>query len=72
MEGPSVMEPETERKFMLDITGQPVSCTNKKALECFNKGLTEYVLVRNNCLPHFEEALDLDKSLVIAHSVTVG
>ena len=63
---------ETQREFMLDITGQPVSCTDKKALECFNKGLTEYVLVRDNCFPHFEEALDLDESLIIAHSIIVG
>lgn len=55
-----------------DVTNQPVTCKSKKALQLFNKGLTEYVLVRDPFYPLFEEALLLeDGELVIVDSLLV-
>ncbi len=58
--------------IVYDLTRQPLHCSNKKALEHFNKGLTEYVLVREDCSQHFQNALKLDNTLVIPHSMMVS
>ena len=56
----------------LDIIGQSLTCSSKKALKLFNEALTEYVLLRDNFYPTFAEALQLeDDSLVIVHSLLV-
>jgi len=60
-----------EKKANLDVTGQPVCCDNKEALEEFNKGLNEYVLVQEDCAQHFQKALELDNSMTIVHSLMV-
>ncbi len=54
-----------------DLTGQLLRCYSKEALDHFNKGLTEYVLVRGDCALHFQKALKLDPTLVIPHSMMV-
>lgn len=55
-----------------DVTRQPITFKSKRALQLFNKGLTEYVLVRDPFYPLFEEALLLeDGDLVIVHSLLV-
>ncbi len=54
-----------------DLTGQPLRCSSKEALDHFNQGLTEYVLAREDCAQHFKKALKLDPTLVIPHSMMV-
>ena len=61
-----------ESSIVLDLTGQPLTCTNKEALEWFNKGVVAYVSVRENSIPYFEKALQLDDSLVLVHSMLVS
>ena len=63
---------EQEPQIVLDLTGQPLPCTNKAALEWFNKGVVAYVSVREDALPYFEKALQLDDSLVLVHSMLVS
>ena len=56
-----------------DVTRQPITCKSKKALQLFNKGLTEYVLLREPFYPLFEEALLLENGeLVIVDSLLVA
>ncbi len=55
-----------------DVTGQPITCKSKAALQVFNKGITEYVFLRDPFYHLFEEALRLeDNELVIVHSLLV-
>ena len=65
-------KPRQELQIVLDLTGQPLTCTNKEALEWFNKGVVAFVSVRESPLPYFEKALQLDDSLVLVHSMLVS
>ena len=59
------------RESGMDISGQPVTCSSKEALEWFNKGLVAYVAVRESSLTYFQTALQLDDSFVLAHCLMV-
>lgn len=55
----------------LDCGGAPLTCTSDDALESFNKGLLEYVSVRQSALSHWERAVELDPAFVLAHCALV-
>jgi len=55
-----------------DITGLPVTCSRVEALEWFNKGLVAYVAVRENSVPYFKKALELDDKFTLAHCIMVN
>ena len=55
----------------LDCSGAPLTCTSDEALESFNKGLLEYVSVRQSALSHWERAVELDPAFVLAHCALV-
>ena len=55
----------------LDCGGAPLTCTSNDALESFNKGLLEYVSVRQSALSHWERAVELDPAFVLAHCALV-
>ena len=55
----------------LDCGGALLTCTSDEALESFNKGLLEYVSVRQSALSHWERAVELDPAFVLAHCALV-
>ena len=55
----------------LDCGGGPLTCTSDDALESFDKGLLEYVSVRQSALSHWERAVELDPAFVLAHCALV-
>lgn len=55
----------------LDCGGAPLTCSSDEALESFNKGLLEYVSVRQSALSHWERAVELDPAFVLAHCALV-
>ena len=56
---------------MQDITGYPLTCRSEDALRSFNEGILAYVSFRENGLPFFRKALELDDSLLLAHCLMV-
>lgn len=56
---------------MQDITGYPLTCRSEAALQSFNEGILAYVSFRENGLPFFSKALELDDSIVLAHCLIV-
>lgn len=54
-----------------DLTGQPMRCSNKKAIEHFNKGVVEYMLAREDCGQHFQKVLKMDDTMIIPRCLMV-
>ena len=54
-----------------DLTGYPLNCRSEEALQWFNDGVLAYVSFRENALPMLYRALELDDSIVLAHSLLV-
>ena len=55
-----------------DLTGYGLICGSEEALNWFNKAVFAYTTVRENGVPLFNKALELDNSIVLAHCVLVG
>ena len=54
-----------------DSTGYGLTCGSDEALSWFNKAIFAYTTVRENGVPFFKKALELDSSIVLAHCVLV-
>lgn len=55
-----------------DLTGYGLTCGNDEALSWFNKATFAYTTVREDGIPFFNKALELDSSIVLAHCVLVS
>ena len=57
---------------LVDLTGYPLKCRSEEALQWFNEGVLAFVSFRENALPMLYRALELDDSIVLAHSLLVN
>ena len=57
--------------LLKDLTGYGLTCGSDEALTWFNKAIFAYTTVRENGVPFFEKALELDNSCVLAPWLTV-
>ncbi len=57
--------------LLKDLTGYGLTCGSDEALNWFNKAVFAYTTVRENAVPFFNKALELDSSTVLAHCVLV-
>lgn len=56
---------------MEDVTGLPLTCSSREAVNKFNKGLMAYVTLKESPVRWFEEAVECDRNLVLAHCMLV-
>ena len=54
-----------------DLTGNGLTCGSEEALAWFNKAVFAYTTVRENGVPFFNKALELDNSIVLGRCVLV-
>lgn len=57
---------------LTDPTGYRLTCSNEEALDWFNKAVFAYATVRENGVPMFLKAVELDDSIVLAHCALVS
>lgn len=62
----------TSPRLLVDVTGYPLNCKSEEALQWFDDGVLAYVSFRENALPLLYRALELDDSIVLAHSLLVN
>jgi hypothetical protein len=55
----------------IDLTGYGLTCDSDEALNWFNKAVFAYTTVRENGVPFFNKALELNSSTLLAHCVLV-
>ena len=59
------------QRVLQDSCGSAVHCKSQDALDCFNKGVLQYVRSYGDCMASFNKALQLDSEFLLVNCALV-